>query len=253
MIATRPDLTVRLARGPEEVAAAERLRYSVFVSELGGNGAMVDHEAKRERDRFDAAADQLVLLDEARPDGDQVVGLYRLLRSDGAAQIGEFYSEAEFDLSPLKSTGLRLLELGRSCLHPEYRGGTAMFHLWQGLSEYVTTHEIDILFGTASFRGTDLQALSGALTLLHREHLAPPALRVTSRCDAVRPYLVEGDLDRPAAMRSMPALIKAYLRLGGLVGEGAFVDHDFNTTDVCMVLEVARMTERQRALYRGRQ
>ncbi|SDE09167.1 GNAT family N-acetyltransferase [Limimaricola pyoseonensis] len=250
MIVTRPQLTVRLARDADDILAAARLRYAVFVEELGGTGAGVDHAARVERDRFDAVAEHLLLVDEARPAGDQVVGLYRLLSQEGAAQIGQFYSEDEFDLRPLHRSGRRLLELGRSCLHPDYRGGGAMFRLWQGLAEHVERRGVELLFGTASFPGTRIADVAGSLSLLHRAHLAPEELRVISRDQPAPDLLPEERVDRAAAMRAMPALIKAYLRLGGQVGQGVFIDHDFNCMDVCMLLDLSRVDARQTALYR---
>lgn len=244
-----PHFATRLARSAEDRRAAQALRYAVFVEELGADGPMVDHVNRLERDDFDAHAEQLLLLDLQRPDGDQVVGVYRLLDAAGAAAAGRFYSEAEYDLDVLKASGRRLLELGRSCLHPDYRGGTAMLHLWQGLAEEVTRRGAEVLFGVASFHGTDPVALAQPLAVLGRDYLAPADLRVRAR-DYVdmRPCQ---EVDRVAAMKEVPALIKAYLRLGGFVGDGAFVDHGFNTTDVCLVLDIARMTARQRAIYSG--
>lgn len=239
--------SVRLARTQDDVLAAQRLRYEVFVRELGGDGALVDHKAGLERDRFDPYFDHLLVTDVAR--GDVVVGVYRLLRDDQAREAGQFYSEDEYDLTPLRASGRRLLELGRSCLHPEYRGGPAMFHLWQGLADYVLAHQIEILFGVASFHGTDPQALAQPLSLLHHRHLAPPELRVRARNFQSMDLIPENQLDRRAAMLEVPALIKAYLRLGGCVGEGAFVDHSFNTTDICLVMDTARMNARQKGLY----
>ena len=244
-------LTVRLATTPEDVTAAQRLRYRVFVQELGGDGAMVDHDAGIEADRFDPYCDHLLLIDPARPEGDTVVGVYRLLRSDQAEAVGGFYSENEYDLTPLKQTGRKLLELGRSCLAPDYRGGTGMFRLWNALAAYVTEHDIEILFGTASFHGTDIDALAPALSVLRSRHLAPPELRVRAIDGHYQPMdlmTVQGQ-DRVKAMLNTPALIKAYLRLGGFVGDGAFVDHDFNTTDICLILDTARMNAAQRAIY----
>ena len=253
MAETQPDFVVRLARDPDEVEAAQHLRYQVFVRELGSDGDMVDHDAQLERDRFDPYFDHLLLLDTARGDTvrAQVVGVYRLLTEAGAAQIGQFYSEDEYDLDVLRKSGRKLLELGRSCLHPDYRGGTAMFHLWSGLAEYVSDIGAEILFGTASFHGTDLTALAQPLSLLHHRHLAPADLRVKSRDTSFGPddLIPEANIDRPAAMRAVPALIKGYLRLGGFVGEGAFVDHAFNTTDVCLILDTARLIESQARLY----
>lgn len=245
-----PAFTVKIAETEAELRAAQALRYEVFVRELGGGGEMVDHDQGLERDRFDPFFDHMIVSDSR---SGAVVGVYRLLRDDQARAAGQFYSEDEYDLSVLKASGRRLLELGRSCLHPDYRGGTAMFHLWSGLAAYVAEHGIEVLFGTASFHGTDVQALAQPLSMLHHNHLAPPELRVRAREEHFQSMdLVPADqLDRRRAMLEVPALIKAYLRLGGFVGEGAFVDHAFNTTDVCLILDTTRMNERQRRIYTG--
>ena len=89
------------------------------------------------------------------------------------APTGRFYSESEYDLTPLKASGRRLLELGRSCVHPDHRGGTAMFQLWNALADYVLERGIEVLFGVASFHGTDVAALAQPLAWLHHHHLAP--------------------------------------------------------------------------------
>lgn len=246
-----PQFSVKLATTYAELRAVQALRYDVFVRELGGNGEMIDHEAGLEQDRFDPFYDHMVLRDDTTGD---VVGAYRLLRDDQARAAGQFYSEDEYDLSLLKSSGRKLLELGRSCVRRDYRGGTAMFHLWAGLADYVKDHNIDILFGVASFHGTDAQALAQPLTMLHHNHLAPADLRVKAR----EPQSQNMDLldietlDRRRAMLQTPALIKAYLRLGGFVGEGAWIDHDFNTTDVCLVMDTDRMNQRQKRIYTDR-
>lgn len=244
-----PDFVLRLASGPEDIAAAQRLRYRVFVQELGGDGALVDHAARLEQDRFDAVAEHLLLIDRARAGGEAVVGVYRLMDEAAAERAGQFYCDDEYDLTPLRAGGRRLLELGRSCIDPDYRGGAAMVWLWQGLAAEVRARGIDILFGVASFHGTDPGALAGPLSYLHHHHLAPPDLRVRARAFQRMDILAPDEIDRKAAMLATPALIKAYLRLGGFVGEGAFVDRDFNTTDVCLLLDTARMNPAQAALY----
>jgi len=244
------DFTVRLVETEDELRAAQRLRYDVFVRELGGGGDMVDHAGGLERDRFDPYFDHMILKHKG---SDAVIGVYRLLRSPGARAAGGFYSEGEYDLGPLRASSRRLLELGRSCLHPDFRGGMALHALWGGLADYVAAHKIDILFGVASFHGTDTDRLAAPLSLLHHRHLAPPELRVRAlargaqRMDLVPP----AQLDRRAAMLQVPSLIKAYLRLGGGVGEGAFVDHSFNTTDVCLVMDTARLSARHARIYGG--
>ena len=246
----RPSFTVKLAQTEAEMQAAQQLRYDVFVRELGGGGEMVDHVSGLERDRFDPYFDHMLALDGSTG---EIVGVYRMLPGERAAEIGQFYSEDEYDLSVLKQSGRKLLELGRSCLHPDYRGGTAMYHLWNGLVTYVIEREIEVLFGVASFHGTDVAALAHPLSMLHHKHLAPPDLRVRAKPDVFRSMdLVAADeLDRRTAILQVPALIKAYLRLGGFVGEGAFIDHNFNTTDVCLILDTARINERQRRIYSG--
>lgn len=247
---TGPSFTVKLAETDEELRAAQRLRYDVFVRELGGGGEMVDHAEGLERDQFDPYFDHMLACDDATG---EVVGVYRLLPGDRVAEVGRFYSEDEYDLTVLKNSGRKLLELGRSCLHPDYRGGTAMYHLWNGLAKYVSEREIEVLFGVASFHGTDVKHLAQPLSMLHHNHLAPPELRVRAQPDVYQNMnLVPKDaLDRRSAMLQVPALIKAYLRLGGFVGEGAFIDHAFNTTDVCLILDTTRMNERQRRIYGG--
>ncbi len=245
--------TLRLATDARDTTSAQRLRYRVFVQELGADGPLVDHAAGLERDAFDAIVDHLVLIDNRIDPAslDHVVGAYRLLPSDRLGPDGRFYSEAEYDLTPLRRSGRKLLELGRSCVHPDHRGGTAMFHLWNGLADYVLDRGIEILFGVASFHGTDVPALAAPLSLLAHGHLAPPDMRVTARApNRVEMRLIpESQLDRRAAMAAMPALIKAYLRLGGFVGDGAWVDHAFNTTDVCLVMDTGRMSAKHRQFY----
>lgn len=242
---------LRLARDEVDLIAAQRLRYRVFVEELGGDGPLVDHEAGLEVDRFDPFFQHLVLTDPARPDGDHVVGVYRLLTQAGAEAAGQFYSEDEYDLGALRRSGRRLLELGRSCVAPEYRSGTAMFQLWTGLADYVAENGIEVLFGVASFHGTDMQALAQPLSLLHHRHLAPADLRVTARPPQARSMdlVPEDRIDRRAAMLAVPQLIKSYLRLGGVVGEGAWIDQAFNTTDVCLIMDTSRLNSRTASLY----
>lgn len=243
----------RLATTEADLLAAQRLRYRVFVEELGGDGALVDHEGGFERDEFDGVNDHLILVDTRRDPAvlDHVVGVYRLLRSDQAERFGRFYCDAEYDLTPLRQSGRRLLELGRSCVDPELRGGTAMFLLWNALADYVLEHGIEVLFGVASFHGTEIEPLRMPLAWLHHRHLAPEALRVRAlpshyqRMDLVAPEA----LDQRKAMLAMPALIKAYLRLGGFVGEGAFIDREFNTTDVCLLMDTAAMSLKHKGFY----
>ena len=122
------------------------------------------------------------------------------------ARAGRYYSESEYDLTPLKSSGRRLLELGRSCVHRDHRGGTAMVLLWNALADYVLDRGIEVMFGMASFHGTDAQALAQPLSYLHHHHLAPHALRVRARAGQRQEMnlIPANTLDRRAAMAGTP-------------------------------------------------
>lgn len=243
---------VRLARTPEDVRAAQRLRYEVFVEELGADGPLVNHAERLECDRFDPICDHLLLIDAGI---DRVVAVYRLLPGERAEIAGGFYSAGEYDLAPLLASGRRLLELGRSCVHADYRGSAAMFLLWGGLADYVLDRGIEVLFGTASFHGTDVDRLALPLSWLHANHLAPEQLRarVLPEHGQRMDLMPVSASDRAAAVAAMPPLIRAYLRLGGVVGEGAFLDTGFNTTDVLLIVDTENMSRQHRGYYtRGR-
>ncbi len=237
-----PQFRTFFASSDDDVLACQRLRHEIFVSEMGARETTSAYEV----DRFDQYADHLMLVDDTRPVDDRLVGVYRLMDSDQANAAGGFSCESEYDLSPLHNASSTLLELGRSCVHPNYRSGMALYHLWQALAAHVRDTETQILFGAASFPGTDPSRFSHALTHLHDAHLAPSHLKVASKAPAVFPRPT--NVDRKVAMAQMPPLIKAYLRLGGKIGSGAFVDHAFNTTDVCMIVDVESINENQKNL-----
>jgi putative hemolysin len=245
---------VKLAESEAEVFAAQRLRYRVFVEEMGAAASPEEVAARREWDRFDTWFDHLLLIDQTAEVGDpldRVVGAYRLLRDDVARSGPGFYGASEYDLRPILEDGRKSVELGRSCVAKEHRGGPGMHLLWNGLAEYVLTREIEILFGVASFPGSDANRYAEALALLRREHLAPEDLRVRAHADhfVSMEFPEIGEIDEKRARRLIPPLILAYLRFGGWVGEGAYVDWRFNTVDVCVVMDTRRMTERYRAFY----
>ena len=200
--------------------------------------------------------DHLCLIDSRRSaeELDHVVGVYRLLPGTRAAEFGRFYCDAEYDLTPLRDSGRSLLELGRSCVDPEYRGGSGMFLLWNALADYVLDLDIEVLFGVASFHGTDIDVLAPSLSWLHQKHLAPAELRPRARPEGYQDMdLIPADrIDRREAMVNMPALIKAYLRLGGQVGQGAYLDRAFNTTDVFLLMDTAAMSDKHRKFYESR-
>lgn len=246
--------TVRLAESEADVRAAQRLRYRVFVEEVGAKAKPEDAAERRETDRFDPHFEHLLLIDREceEPDLERgVVGVYRLMRRQAAIEGIGFYGAQEYDLTPLMDPAREPLELGRSCVDAGYRGGSGMHLLWTGLGKYVSEHSIDILFGVASFHGTDTRPISQALSYLGTHHLAPPDLRVRALEQSYTDMAIlpEAEIDRVEALRQMPALIKAYIRLGGFVGDGAYIDWDFNTVDVCLLMDTARMVDRYYKFY----
>ena len=247
--------TVRLAESETDVAAAQRLRYRVFVEEMGATPDPEDAKLRRERDRFDPYFEHMLLIDnEADPDDplDYVIGVYRLMTGAAAKRGIGFYGASEYDLTKMLEFPKETLELGRSCVAAEHRGGAGMHLLWTGLGNYVARNDVQILFGVASFHGADPKPLAQPLSYLHYNHLAPEDLRVRAIATAYEPMnvLPEDQVDKTEAMRQIPALIKAYIRLGGFVGEGAYVDHEFNTVDVCLLMDTARMVDRYRKFYK---
>lgn len=247
-------LEVRLARGALDLQGAQRLRYRVFIEELGAKGGpLVDHVLRLERDTLDPHFDHLVLVDRRRdPETlDHVIGVYRLLPCERAQALGRYYCDSEYDLAPLRGLGRKMVELGRSCVAREHRRGAAMMLLWRGLADYVLSRKIEILFGVASFHGADAARHAMALSYLHHVHLAPANMRVRALPEHAHPMdqMPLDAIDTRAALLAIPPLIRAYLRLGGFVGDGAFIDHDFNTTDVCLIMDTSAMSDRHFDYY----
>jgi putative hemolysin len=239
------NLGLRIARTPEELEAAQALRYRVFYREMGAQPDAGAAATGRDSDRYDAVADHLLVVDHDLGDGaDAVVGTYRLIRREAADSIGRFYSADEYDITLIERFPGHVLELGRSCVDAAYRGRAAMQLLWRGIAAYVFTHNIDLMFGCASLPGTDVQALAAELTYLHANHLAPEDIRLRAlphRYVDMR-RMDPNEIDARQVLVSLPPLIKGYLRLGGFVGDGAVVDHQFNTTDVAIVVQTDLVT-----------
>ena len=245
-------LQVRLAESQTDIDAAQALRYRIFYESLGARAAQETARRRRDFDRFDEGCDHLLVLDR-RSGGASgtVVGTYRLIRRQAAARLGGFYSAAEYELTPLLAYRGEILELGRSCVDAAYRQRPAMQLLWSGIAAYVFHYDIALMFGCASLPGTRPEALAIPLSYLHHHHLAPPALRpraLAHRYVDMR-LLPARALDPVRARVDLPPLIKGYLRLGGFVGDGAVIDQDFNTTDVCIVVKADLVSEKYSRHY----
>ena len=252
------ELEVRLAASLDEIDAAQALRYRVFFEEMGARPSTEARAAHRDRDRFDSSCDHLLVIDRVQSEAEgaaRVVATYRLLRRSIAERHNGFYTATEFDIAPLLGVEGELLELGRSCVEAGYRTRPTMQLLWRGIAEYSKRHDIKLMFGCASLPGTDLTQLAPALGYLHHYHLAPPNLRARALPDRyvamdllkhneIDPASISAELATRETVAALPPLIKGYLRLGALVGDGAVIDHDFNTTDVCIVVVADRITDK---------
>ncbi|NCA69840.1 MAG: GNAT family N-acetyltransferase [Sphingobacteriia bacterium] len=224
-----PRLFVDLAASTDEIREAQALRYRVFAQELGArlSGAADGLDV----DDFDAHCHHLLVRDDRNG---QVVGCTRLLTSEAAARRGGFYSETEFDLDPIKRLDGRLLEVGRTCIAPGYRQGSAIGVLWSGLAGFIRLQGFDHLFGCASIPLGENDVLASAImNRLRRHAMAPEHLRVTPRLPLRAPTSAVEVLDAP-----LPGLLRAYLRLGARVCSEPCRDADFGVADVLVLLDI---------------
>lgn len=230
---SKPRLGVSLARDSGEVREAQRLRYKVFAEEMGAQ--LTAREAGVDEDMFDAYCDHLLVRDN---DSGEVIGTYRILPPHRAKQIGGYYSEQEFDFTRLAHLRPGMVEIGRSCVHPDYRGGAVITLLWSGLADYLRVRDYSYLIGCASVSMDDGGHTAASLyNTLAQTRLAPVEWHVFPR----NPLALD-QLDGSRQVTT-PPLIKAYLRVGAYVcGEPAW-DADFNTADLMLLLSIKQMNQ----------
>ena len=254
ILARANQLELRLSRDPIAIEAAQRLRYRVFYEEMGAIPTAAMLASRIDSDRFDEVADHLLVVDLARGTEHYpcVVGCYRVLRESVAREGGGLYTAHEFDLGDVRCADGEIMELGRSCVEPEYRTGTVMQLLWRGIADYIDGHHVGLMLGCASLPGTDPDAAAMVLSFLHHNVLAPAGLRPRALADRFIPTdrMPAEAIDTRSALKQLPPLLKAYLRMGGMIGEGAVIDRQFNTIDVCLVLPTERVQANYQRHYR---
>ncbi len=255
------NLQVRLAEDMADLRRAQQLRYEVFYEEMSARPSSVAKMRRRDEDAFDAICDHLLVVDLATNNNGsgngswrsgrqtKVVGTYRVLRQEIADRAQGFYTQGEYDIAPLikaHASTHKFMELGRSCVLKPYRNKRTVELLWHGLWTYVRQHNVDVMLGCASFSGTDPREHDMALSFLHHYASAPPEWQ----CRAHDPLYVPMDrvpkdkIDTRRVLKSIPPLIKGYLRLGAFVGDGAVIDEQFATTDVLIILPVEKIDPR---------
>ena len=245
-------LEVRLSRTADEIDAAQALRYRVFYEEMSAVPSPEMRARRRDYDDYDDTWDHLLVIDHERPHPyESVVGTYRLNRRSVAVENGGFYTAGEYDISDLMGIDGEIMELGRSCVDARFRNRATMTLLWRGIAAYVFHYDIDLMFGCASIAGVDPDQLAMPLSYLHHRHLAPEGMRPRALPDlyTAMDRIPADQLDEKAARLALPPLLKGYLRLGGFVGDGAVIDHQFQTTDVCILVKTDLVTSKYRQHY----
>ena len=241
----RSGLLVSWARHGDEVREAQRLRYRVFADEMGAR--LSTPVAGHDIDLFDNYCEHLLVRDAATQD---VIGTYRVLTPAQAKRVGSTYSDTEFDLTRLRSLRERMVELGRSCVHPDHRHGGVIMALWGALGEFMVRNQLDTMIGCASIPMLHNGVVSGDVAAsiwqqLKTTHLAPIDVHVRPRL----PLPVD-DLDGGLQVEP-PALIKGYLRLGAKVLGAPAWDPDFNTADLPMLMRIDDLPARYRKHFLG--
>ena len=246
-LSARPHLpqnkfTVSMARTESEVQEAQRLRYKVFAEEMGAR--LVSAYEGIDRDIFDPYCDHLLVRDN---NDNKVIGTYRILPPDRARTICGFYSDTEFDLTRLHHLRGRMVEVGRSCVHMNYRDGATIAQLWGGLADYMAKHQHEYLIGCASISMSDGGHYAASVyKKLNQLHSAPVEYRVFPRCRLPLEAL-DSTLDV-----SIPPLIKGYLRLGAYIGGEPAWDADFNTADLFILLPMSRLSLKYAQRFMGK-
>ena len=247
---------VRLAKNFKDIDAAQNLRYKVFYEELKAKPTIKNILYEKDFDELDAFCDHLLVIDHNRGSGrNSIIGTYRLIRRPMTQVHGKFYTEDEFDIKKILKQKGEILELGRSCVHKDYRDKPIIRLLWKAISAYMQHYKIKILFGCASLPGTNYKKYKKQLSFIYHNYLAPESIRP----NAIPPnniplkYYEKKDLNNLEIFKSLPPLLKGYLRLGIEVGNGAFIDKQFNTIDICIILKANKLKDRYLNLYKKKE
>lgn len=250
------NLEVRLANRKKEIKKAQRIRYKVFYKEMSAIPTVTTKMKRRDIDAFDMVCDHLLVLDHEFKTAknpfapkSKIVATYRILTEEMARLTGGFYSQTEYDITPLlkrKSATHKFLELGRSCVLKPYRSKRSVELLWHGLWAYIRQNKADAMIGCASFEGIDPAQHELALSFLYHYASAPADWHVKAHDHLYQNMnlMPKDQVDVKQALKLLPPLIKGYLRLGAYIGDGAVIDKQFGTLDVMIILPIENINER---------
>ena len=235
---------IKIAESNFEIKKAQSLRYKIFFKEKKIKKKSFKFLLQRDYDFYDKISDHLIIIDNNREVKDNVIGTYRLLRGNCAKLYRGFYTEQEFDISNLKKnfSSKDILELGRSCVHPQYRSGIILKLLWQGISNYIKKYKIKILMGCASFHGTNPSKFKDEFSLLYESYRLPEDYDVKSLQSNEISF--NKNINHSTTLNKLPPLIKGYLRAGGMVSENFYIDTEFETIDYCVIMLTEKIVSR---------
>ena len=248
------NFVIKLADTNSELKKSQALRYSIFYKEKKAKPNFLKKIIRLDYDKIDKFADHLIVIDKKRKGiKNKIVGTYRLIRGDVALSFGGFYTSSEFDLTNILNLyqHKQILELGRSCVHKDYRNGTIMNLLWKAIAEYIKLYDIKILLGCASFYGTNVMKYTSELSYLRKNFSLPDELSVKSLDPKIYPAYTEinSNINNLRTFVKLPPLIKGYLRIGGKVSHDFFVDYKFNTIDLCVIVNTNNIDEKYKKKY----
>ncbi|HEY1096781.1 MAG TPA: GNAT family N-acyltransferase [Alphaproteobacteria bacterium] len=255
---TSEHLTLRLAADLHEIEAAQHLRYKVFYDEMGASPIHDMAALQRDYDHYDPFCDHLIVIDENASEGQKIVGTYRIFTDRKAKDANlPLYTETEFDISKMRAAGKNgkpgnIMEMSRSCILPDYRNKTVINLLWKGIAVYVFKNEIDYLIGVPSFNGLDIRQHEESLAYLNAFHRVDESICPTVLPEHYHALPVRDpeSFDQKKAFNDLPPLIKGYLRIGCKIGDGYYIDEQFNMVDICIILEIDKVTDRYFSHYK---
>ncbi len=242
---------IKIAETKLEIKHAQSLRYSIFYKEKKVKPSLSQKLFKRDFDNFDQISDHLIIIDKNKSKNN-IVGTYRLLKGSMVKVNKGFYSEKEFDLSNIKNVFSKesILELGRSCVHSNYRSGLILKLLWQGIAQYVLTNNIKLLIGCASFPVIDINRISNQLIYLKNNHSLPHKLSVFSnQRNRIFPKFKDKRYTDKNTFKNLPPLIKGYISLGGMFSQDYYIDHQLNTIDICVVVLIEKIAHKYKKKF----
>ena len=236
---------VRPAATEADLDAAQRLRHRAFAADRPDAAP-----EGRDADPFDARCIHALVEEIATG---RLVCCFRLLPLADGARIDESYSAQYYELSPLADFGGPIVEMGRFCVDPGTRDPDILRIAWAALTRHVDATGVKLLFGCASFKGTDAAAYLDAFAMLKERHLGPKRWRPRVKAPDVFRFAarLRRRPDARLAMRRMPPLLKSYLMMGGWVSDHAVVDAEMDTLHVFTGVEVGAIPPARKRLLRA--